>query len=67
MVPKLVKSDRYQVILEKKDGTTEPYGPVADSQFCQRVAEGINRGLIRGKRSPLNITGAAVQRVALLS
>lgn len=57
------KQPRFQVVLELKDGTTMPYGPVAEKRFCQRICEGINRGLVQGKRSPLNVTGAAITHV----
>lgn len=60
----LKKEPRYQVVLELKDGTTMPHGPTAPKDFCQRVCEGINRALIDGKRSPLNVTGAHLASVA---
>lgn len=60
------KEDRFQVVLELKDGKTMPYGPTASAEFCQRVAEGINRRLVKGQRSPLEITGAGVVAVAIL-
>lgn len=58
------KQPRYQVVLELKDGTTMRHGPTAPLQFCQRVCEGINRSLIAGKRSPLNVTAASIAPVA---
>lgn len=57
------KEPRYQAFLELKDGSTMPLGPVANKEFCQRVCEGINRKLIQGQRSPLNVTSAFVQPV----
>lgn len=60
----LKKEPRFRVVLEMKDGSTEPYGPIAPRNFCERVCEGINRALIAGKRSPNNITGAGIVPVA---
>lgn len=59
----LAKEPRFQVRLEHKDGRVEPYGPTAPKEFCERVCEGINRALIAGKQSPLNVTGAHIVRV----
>ncbi len=59
----LKKEPRFQVFLELKDGSTTPHGPVAPKDFCERVCEGINRKLIQGLRSPLNVTSAFVQPV----
>lgn len=59
----LKKEPRFQVVLEVEGGQIMPYGPVAPKNFCERIAEGINRALIAGKRSPLNVTGAGIVSV----
>lgn len=53
------KEPRYQVILELSGGKTMPLGPIAPRNFCEHVCEGINRNLIKGKRSPLNVKSAS--------
>ncbi len=62
----LAKEPRYQVFLELTDGSTMNWGPTAPKDFCERVCEGINRNLIAGKKSPLNVTSAHIAPVQMM-